>query len=90
MKPKIMLFDEPTSALDPEMVKEVLDTMISLANEGMTMMCVTHEMGFAKAVANFVIFMDKGEIIEMAHPTEFFAHPKSDRTKLFLSQILPH
>ncbi len=90
MNPKIMLFDEPTSALDPEMVKEVLDTMISLANEGMTMMCVTHEMGFAKAVANFVIFMDKGEIIEMAHPTEFFAHPKSDRTKLFLSQILSH
>ena len=90
MKPKIMLFDEPTSALDPEMVKEVLDTMISLANEGMTMMCVTHEMGFAKAVANFVIFMDKGEIIEMAHPAEFFAHPKSDRTKLFLSQILSH
>ena len=90
MKPKIMLFDEPTSALDPEMVKEVLDTMISLANEGMTMMCVTHEMGFAKAVANFVIFMDKGEIIEMAHPAQFFAHPKSDRTKLFLSQILSH
>ena len=90
MKPKIMLFDEPTSALDPEMVKEVLDTMVSLAKEGMTMMCVTHEMGFAKAVANFVIFMDKGEIIEMAHPQEFFAHPKSDRTKLFLSQILQH
>ncbi len=88
MKPKIMLFDEPTSALDPEMVKEVLDTMVSLAKEGMTMMCVTHEMGFARAVANFVIFMDKGEIIEMAHPQEFFAHPKSDRTKLFLSQIL--
>jgi general L-amino acid transport system ATP-binding protein len=90
MKPKIMLFDEPTSALDPEMVKEVLDTMITLANEGMTMMCVTHEMGFAKAVANFVIFMDMGEIVEMAHPAEFFAHPKSDRTKLFLSQILSH
>src|SRR3954452_3254757 len=90
MKPKIMLFDEPTSALDPEMVKEVLDTMISLANEGMTMMCVTHEMGFAKAVANFMIFMDKGEIVEMAHPAEFFAHPRSDRTKLFLSQILAH
>ena len=87
MKPKIMLFDEPTSALDPEMVKEVLDMMVGLANEGMTMMCVTHEMGFAKAVANFVIFMDKGEIVEMAHPAEFFAHPKSDRTKLFLSQI---
>ena len=90
MKPKIMLFDEPTSALDPEMVKEVLDTMISLANEGMTMMCVTHEMGFAKAVANFVVFMDKGEIVEMAKPAEFFAHPKSERTKLFLSQILHH
>ena len=90
MKPKIMLFDEPTSALDPEMVKEVLDTMVNLAKEGMTMMVVTHEMGFARAVANFVIFMDKGEIIEMAHPQEFFAHPKSDRTKLFLSQILSH
>jgi general L-amino acid transport system ATP-binding protein len=90
MKPKIMLFDEPTSALDPEMVKEVLDVMVLLASEGMTMMCVTHEMGFAKAVANFVIFMDKGEIVEMAHPAEFFAHPKSDRTKLFLSQILSH
>jgi general L-amino acid transport system ATP-binding protein len=90
MKPKIMLFDEPTSALDPEMVKEVLDTMISLANEGMTMMCVTHEMGFAKSVADFVIFMDKGEIVEMDKPAEFFAHPKSDRTKMFLSQILQH
>ena len=90
MEPPAMLFDEPTSALDPEMVGEVLAVMRSLAADGMTMMCVTHEMGFAKAVANFVIFMDKGEIIEMAHPTEFFAHPKSDRTKLFLSQILPH
>ena len=90
MKPKIMLFDEPTSALDPEMVKEVLDTMIELANEGMTMMCVTHEMGFAKSVADFVVFMDKGEIVEMDQPAEFFAHPRSDRTKLFLSQILPH
>jgi general L-amino acid transport system ATP-binding protein len=90
MKPKIMLFDEPTSALDPEMVKEVLDVMVLLAQEGMTMMCVTHEMGFAKAVANFVVFMDKGEIVEMAHPAEFFAHPRSDRTKLFLSQILSH
>jgi general L-amino acid transport system ATP-binding protein len=90
MKPKIMLFDEPTSALDPEMVKEVLDVMVLLAREGMTMMCVTHEMGFAKAVANFVVFMDKGEIVEMAQPAEFFAHPKSDRTKLFLSQILSH
>jgi len=90
MKPKIMLFDEPTSALDPEMVKEVLDTMISLANEGMTMMCVTHEMGFAKSVADFVVFMDKGEVVEMDKPAEFFARPKSDRTKLFLSQILQH
>jgi general L-amino acid transport system ATP-binding protein len=90
MKPKIMLFDEPTSALDPEMVKEVLDTMVSLAREGMTMMCVTHEMGFAKSVADFVVFMDRGEIVEMAAPNEFFAHPKSDRTKLFLSQILSH
>jgi general L-amino acid transport system ATP-binding protein len=85
-----MLFDEPTSALDPEMVKEVLDTMISLANEGMTMMCVTHEMGFAKSVADFVVFMDRGEVVEQAAPAEFFAHPKSDRTKLFLSQILQH
>ena len=90
IKPKIMLFDEPTSALDPEMVKEVLDTMISLANEGMTMMCVTHEMGFAKSVADFVVFMDKGEVVEMDKPSEFFANPKSDRTKLFLSQILQH
>ncbi len=90
MKPKIMLFDEPTSALDPEMVKEVLDTMIGLANDGMTMICVTHEMGFARAVADSVIFMDKGEIVESAPPTEFFANPKSDRTKLFLSQILGH
>jgi general L-amino acid transport system ATP-binding protein len=90
MKPKIMLFDEPTSALDPEMVKEVLDCMIELANEGMTMMCVTHEMGFAKSVADFVVFMDKGEIVEVAPPAEFFAHPRSDRTRLFLSQILSH
>lgn len=90
MKPKIMLFDEPTSALDPEMVKEVLDVMIELAREGMTMVCVTHEMGFARAVADSVIFMDKGEIVESAPPTEFFANPKSDRTKLFLSQILGH
>ena len=88
MKPKIMLFDEPTSALDPEMVKEVLDVMIELAHEGMTMICVTHEMGFARAVADSVIFMDRGEIVESAAPEEFFAHPKSDRTKLFLSQIL--
>ncbi|MFO1039109.1 MAG: amino acid ABC transporter ATP-binding protein [Geminicoccaceae bacterium] len=90
MKPKIMLFDEPTSALDPEMVKEVLDTMISLANEGMTMMCVTHEMGFAKSVADFVVFMDRGEVVEQAPPNEFFSNPRSDRTKLFLSQILSH
>jgi general L-amino acid transport system ATP-binding protein len=90
MKPKIMLFDEPTSALDPEMVKEVLDVMVLLAKEGMTMMCVTHEMGFAKSVADFVVFMDRGEIVEMAAPTEFFTNPRSDRTKLFLSQILSH
>jgi general L-amino acid transport system ATP-binding protein len=90
MKPKIMLFDEPTSALDPEMVKEVLDVMIGLAHDGMTMLCVTHEMGFARAVADTVIFMDRGEIVERAPPADFFAHPKSDRTKLFLSQILGH
>ena len=90
MDPIAMLFDEPTSALDPEMINEVLEVMTDLARDGMTMMCVTHEMGFAKAVANFVVFMDKGEIVEMAHPAEFFAHPKSDRTKLFLSQILSH
>ncbi|MCP1623104.1 amino acid ABC transporter ATP-binding protein [Pseudomonas nitroreducens] len=88
MKPKIMLFDEPTSALDPEMVKEVLDTMIGLAQSGMTMLCVTHEMGFARTVANRVIFMDKGEIVEQAPPDQFFDNPQSDRTKLFLSQIL--
>ncbi|MEB0042931.1 MULTISPECIES: amino acid ABC transporter ATP-binding protein [unclassified Pseudomonas] len=88
MKPKIMLFDEPTSALDPEMVKEVLDTMVSLAEDGMTMLCVTHEMGFARTVANRVIFMDKGEIVEEAEPNAFFDNPQSDRTKLFLSQIL--
>jgi general L-amino acid transport system ATP-binding protein len=88
MKPKIMLFDEPTSALDPEMVKEVLDTMVSLAEDGMTMLCVTHEMGFARTVANRVIFMDKGEIVEEAAPNDFFDNPQSDRTKLFLSQIL--
>jgi general L-amino acid transport system ATP-binding protein len=90
MSPRIMLFDEPTSALDPEMVKEVLDTMISLAREGMTMICVTHEMGFAKSVADRVIFMDRGEIVEQSAPSEFFTNPKSDRTKLFLSQILNH
>ena len=88
MQPRIMLFDEPTSALDPEMVKEVLDTMIGLAEDGMTMMCVTHEMGFARTVANRVIFMDKGEIVEQAAPNDFFDNPQNDRTKLFLSQIL--
>ena len=88
MKPKIMLFDEPTSALDPEMVKEVLDTMVSLAEEGMTMLCVTHEMGFARTVANRVIFMDKGEIVEQAAPDLFFTNPQNERTKLFLGQIL--
>ena len=88
MNPKIMLFDEPTSALDPEMIKEVLETMVTLAEDGMTMICVTHEMGFAKTVAHRVIFMDSGEIIEENEPEEFFTHPQSDRTKLFLSQIL--
>ncbi len=88
MQPKIMLFDEPTSALDPEMIKEVLDVMVGLAETGMTMLCVTHEMGFAQAVADRVIFMDGGEIIEQNTPKEFFENPKSDRTKLFLSQIL--
>ncbi|TYB80704.1 amino acid ABC transporter ATP-binding protein [Maritimibacter fusiformis] len=88
MKPRIMLFDEPTSALDPEMIKEVLDTMIELAEEGMTMLCVTHEMGFAEKVANRVIFMDAGQIVEQNEPTEFFNNPQSERTKLFLSQIL--
>ena len=88
MSPKIMLFDEPTSALDPEMVKEVLDTMVGLAEEGMTMLCVTHEMGFARQVANRVIFMDYGQIIEMNEPNAFFSNPQHERTKLFLSQIL--
>jgi general L-amino acid transport system ATP-binding protein len=88
MQPKIMLFDEPTSALDPEMVKEVLDVMISLAESGMTMICVTHEMGFARQVANRVIFMDQGQIIEQNEPEEFFHNPRHERTKLFLSQIL--
>jgi general L-amino acid transport system ATP-binding protein len=88
MSPKIMLFDEPTSALDPEMVKEVLDTMVGLAEDGMTMLCVTHEMGFARQVANRVVFMDVGQVIEMNTPAEFFAHPQHERTKLFLSQIL--
>ena len=90
MNPKIMLFDEPTSALDPEMIKEVLDVMVELARTGMTMICVTHEMGFARTVANRVIFMDRGEIIEQADPENFFNNPRSDRTKLFLSQILHH
>ena len=90
MKPRIMLFDEPTSALDPEMIKEVLDTMIELAEEGMTMLCVTHEMGFARQVANRVIFMDAGQIVEQNEPEEFFNNPQSERTKLFLSQILGH
>ena len=88
MSPKIMLFDEPTSALDPEMVKEVLDTMVSLADEGMTMLCVTHEMGFARQVADRVIFMDQGQIVEMNTPDTFFKNPQHERTKLFLSQIL--
>ncbi|MDQ0395141.1 amino acid ABC transporter ATP-binding protein [Labrys monachus] len=88
MNPKIMLFDEPTSALDPEMVKEVLDTMVSLAEEGMTMLCVTHEMGFARQVADRVIFMDAGQIVEMNEPAAFFSNPQHERTKLFLSQIL--
>jgi general L-amino acid transport system ATP-binding protein len=90
MRPKIMLFDEPTSALDPEMIKEVLDVMVGLANEGMTMIVVTHEMGFARTVADRMVFMDRGEIVESAPPREFFAHPKTDRAKLFLSQILGH
>ena len=88
MQPKIMLFDEPTSALDPEMVKEVLEVMISLAEEGMTMICVTHEMGFARQVANRVIFMDQGQIIEQNDPENFFSNPQHERTQLFLSQIL--
>lgn len=90
MKPRIMLFDEPTSALDPEMIKEVLDVMVQLAEEGMTMVCVTHEMGFAKTVADRVVFMDAGEIVEANNPHEFFDNPQHDRTQLFLSQILNH
>lgn len=90
MKPKVMLFDEPTSALDPEMIKEVLDTMVELAQDGMTMICVTHEMGFARQVANRVVFMDAGEIVEENVPSAFFDAPKSERTKQFLSQILGH
>jgi general L-amino acid transport system ATP-binding protein len=90
MNPKVMLFDEPTSALDPEMIKEVLDVMVGLAESGMTMIVVTHEMGFARTVANRIIFMDGGEIIEQNEPREFFNNPRSERTKLFLSQILHH
>lgn len=90
MNPEVMLFDEPTSALDPEMIKEVLDVMVELAESGMTMICVTHEMGFARKVANRVIFMDEGQIVEQNEPEAFFNHPKSDRTKLFLSQVLSH
>ena len=90
MQPKIMLFDEPTSALDPEMIKEVLDVMIELAEDGMTMIVVTHEMGFAKRAANSVVFMDRGEIVESAETGEFFSAPRSERTRLFLSQILEH
>jgi general L-amino acid transport system ATP-binding protein len=90
MSPKVMLFDEPTSALDPEMVKEVLDTMVDLAKEGMTMLVVTHEMGFAREVANRVVFMDAGQIIESNTPANFFANPQHARSKLFLSQILRH
>lgn len=90
MNPRVMLFDEPTSALDPEMIAEVLDVMVGLADEGMTMLCVTHEMGFARKVADRVIFMDGGEIIEQNVPEEFFNNPRNERTKLFLSQILQH
>jgi len=90
MEPKLILFDEPTSALDPEMIKEVLDTMVELAEDGMSMICVTHEMGFARKVANRVIFMDEGQIVEQNEPEAFFNNPQSDRTKLFLSQILDH
>ena len=90
MAPEILLFDEPTSALDPEMISEVLDVMVGLAKDGMTMVCVTHEMGFARQVANRVIFMDKGEIVEMAPPAEFFGAPKNERTQKFLNQILSH
>jgi general L-amino acid transport system ATP-binding protein len=88
MSPRIMLFDEPTSALDPEMVKEVLDTMVFLAEEGMTLLCVTHEMGFARQVADRVVFMDAGQIVEVSEPQEFFDHPHQERTRLFLSQVL--
>ena len=90
MEPKVMLFDEPTSALDPEMISEVLDVMVSLASDGMTMICVTHEMGFARRVADRVIFMDRGEIVETADPESFFSAPKNDRTRQFLSQVMGH
>jgi general L-amino acid transport system ATP-binding protein len=90
MRPRIMLFDEPTSALDPEMIKEVLDIMVTLAREDMTMICVTHEMGFAQAVADRVIFMDQGQIVEQNPPEQFFGAPQNERTRLFLSQILGH
>ena len=90
MQPEVLLFDEPTSALDPEMIAEVLDVMVTLAQDGMTMVCVTHEMGFARKVADRVIFMDKGEIIEEAPPEEFFSNPQNERTKLFLAQVLGH
>ena len=90
MQPSVMLFDEPTSALDPEMIAEVLDTMIELAEGGMTMVCVTHEMGFARKVADQIVFMDEGVIVEQAPPETFFSAPKSERTRLFLNQILSH
>jgi general L-amino acid transport system ATP-binding protein len=90
LTPKIMLFDEPTSALDPEMIKEVLDVIVELAKQGMTMICVTHEMGFARSIADRIVFMDQGQIIEANAPAEFFAHPRSERTKDFLSKILAH
>ena len=90
MNPEILLFDEPTSALDPEMISEVLDVMVALAKDGMTMLCVTHEMGFARQVADRVIFMDQGEIVEEGPPAEFFGAPKNDRTRKFLNQILSH
>jgi general L-amino acid transport system ATP-binding protein len=88
MEPRIMLFDEPTSALDPEMVKEVLDVMKTLARSGMTMLCVTHEMGFAREVADRIVFMDQGQIVEEGTPDQFFSNPRNERTRLFLSQIL--
>ena len=90
MSPKLMMFDEPTSALDPEMVKEVLDTMVELALDGMTMIVITHEMGFARQIANRMVFMDAGQIVEVAKPADFFGHPRSDRAQLFLSKILQH